>query len=96
MTIARPATAYRQSPYRGRVTSAAEFVQLSMSCTASGWFLGVGAFIALGAISGIASGEGIFGEEIDHLAGCLGIALVLIAGCALAGVGINSFLDGCH
>ncbi|WRZ96482.1 hypothetical protein OHB54_46915 (plasmid) [Streptomyces sp. NBC_01007] len=73
------------------MTAAVEFVQLSMSCTASGWFLGVGVFFLIGAVGGLVSGEGL-----DEAAGCFGLALLLIVGGGLAGVGINSFVDGCH
>jgi hypothetical protein len=72
------------------VTTAAEFVLLSAtSCTASGWFLGVGALLVIGAI------YFPYSLKMDELPlTCFG-TLFLVAGCALAGVGINSFLDGC-
>lgn len=62
-----------------------------MSCTASGWFLGVGAFMVLGAVGGLVSGEGT-----EEAAGCCLLALALIVGGVLAGGGISSFVDGCH
>ncbi|MGW6738652.1 hypothetical protein [Streptomyces sp. NPDC055013] len=73
------------------MTLAVEYVQLAFSCTATNWFLGVGAFLMLISIGGMLSGEGL-----DEAAGCFGIGLVLIAGIALVGVGINSLADGCQ
>ncbi|WP_328879109.1 hypothetical protein [Streptomyces sp. NBC_00299] len=73
------------------MTSAVEYVQLAFSCTATNWFLGIGAFLLLAAVGGMASGEGL-----DEAAGCCGLVLVLIVGGALLGVGVNSLADGCQ
>ncbi|MEW9521759.1 hypothetical protein [Streptomyces tubercidicus] len=78
------------------MTSAVGYVQLAtMSCTASWWFLGPGAFLAIGGFLMLVDEVKGYVDAND-VPGCCLAVLVLVAGIALAGVGINSFAEGCN